>query len=962
MAESAARAGATASGGSGGGGGGRAGRFTMVDGLAQPAAGSNHPHTPEEARLLQEKGSASEGGGGGEGTGSTAVFVGDTGNGSNGGATGGLLDDAENGNLTRNDALAVSVIDTADGGGGGGANGSSYKPIKNRRKNFPRGMYERLLKLFDVSKKSERPFLLLIVICLVLLLIIVVLAICWPRIPAYLRKEVCVEAECLEASKQILTWAKPSVATCLAPYEWACGRFEERFQAHAFRDTNKGEWSPRAHEAYQRTTEAYEFISKLPTAAMSYSTQLMIHKLHTGCTRLETVSNSEAYSALRRIFRDLGGWNMIDVEMMRNWDLRDYLHLVQPKYGAAPFFKLGIDTRNQPPYDYMITVTEGDLGLPSKEFYTLAEKHPIIRAYHTFLTDTLAHMISTSTEIAQDYAKTIYNYEKRIALDVMGVVLNESGNFSRPQIRTMHQLVNDAPSLPILETAQALFKSKKITEHTEVMVSSPAALKAISQIITTSDKEVLNKFFMWSVIRHFVPFMSRKFRVSLHQFEQVLYGAVEREPMWHFCTNVVQQWMPYGLEALRENPALIVHDQRSSSELSDYHHHHPSAGVADPAAGTSTLHDPISYDDELVKLIFYHLREEYRQAVVGAHWLSEPLTHFLTNKLSTLRLQIGIPRELLQTERTLNEYYRQLVLDGLLFVDSVVNQWGFTKTQMTRMLDNQTEPERILAEMFPPRSAADHLQLQTRQRRNHLHYQTPLADTPVKYSIALNMVIISRQRIQEPFFHHHYPISVNFARLGAEIAQVLQSAIHTLTEQYWNVETSGRGGTVRHDNVFNGEAQKCMARTLLHTPNGGRISNATRLNLYLELSAVNVLTQAFGTLLDKIDRNERIYESDISEKTTYEMLGLSQHRRLPGLQPYDERQLFTLAYFQRHCSVGYNSHRLTKLLTQNDIPEIEKFDLLWQQITPLGAVFECKPGGSGGGGPAAGSGACSNVL
>ncbi|KFB38800.1 hypothetical protein ZHAS_00006282 [Anopheles sinensis] len=211
MAESAARAGATASGGSGGGVGGRPGRFTMVgsgDGQAQPAAGSNHP---EAARLLQDKGTASEGGGGGggggEGAGSTTVFVGDAGNGTNGGATGGLLDDAENGNLTRNDALAVSVIDTADGAGGagGGANGSSYKPIKNRRKNFPRGMYERLLKLFDVSKKSERPFLLLIVICLLLLLIIVVLAICWPRIPAYLRKEVCVEAECLEASKQVRT-------------------------------------------------------------------------------------------------------------------------------------------------------------------------------------------------------------------------------------------------------------------------------------------------------------------------------------------------------------------------------------------------------------------------------------------------------------------------------------------------------------------------------------------------------------------------------------------------------------------------------------------------------------------------------------------------------------------------------------------------------------------------------------
>uniref|UniRef100_A0A182FJA4 Peptidase M13 N-terminal domain-containing protein n=1 Tax=Anopheles albimanus TaxID=7167 RepID=A0A182FJA4_ANOAL len=103
-----------------------------------------------------------------------------------------------------------------------------------------------------------------------------------------------------------MTWAKPSVATCQAPYEWACGRFEERFRAHAFREISRGEWSPRAHETYQRAAEEYDFITKLPTAAMSYSTQLMIHKLHTGCTRLETVGNREASNSLRRVLLNLG--------------------------------------------------------------------------------------------------------------------------------------------------------------------------------------------------------------------------------------------------------------------------------------------------------------------------------------------------------------------------------------------------------------------------------------------------------------------------------------------------------------------------------------------------------------------------------------------------------------------------------------------------------------------------------
>lgn len=110
------------------------------------------------------------------------------------------------------------------------------------------------------------------------------------------------------------------------------------------------------------------------------------------------------------------------------------------------------------------------------------------------------------------------------------------------------------------------------------------------------------------------------------------------------------------------------------------------------------------------------------------------------------------------------------------------------------------------------------------------------------------------------------------------------------------------------------------------TAGSGRLMNETRLNLYLGLSAVTVLTRAFGTLLSKIERNERIYEADILEQTTYEMLGLNRQPalRLPGLQPYDEQQLFTLTYLQRHCTADYNRHRLTKLLIEHDIPEFDK--------------------------------------
>ncbi|XP_058831508.1 protein gone early [Topomyia yanbarensis] len=867
------------------------------------------PLADEEAKLLQQKqqqqqkvpqvvkglGITTDIGGDGEGI-----------------ESGGTHLDGENGDLRGQTVpTGVSVIDMIDSGS------QSRKPSEGKGKNVFKAAYNRLLTSFEVSKKSERPLISLILLSLLLLVALILLVIFWPRLPGYLTREVCLEAECLEASKQLLSWAKPEANTCRSPYEWACGRFEEKYSTHSFFEVNKGEWNFDAYQDYEDTSAAYEFISKLPTVAMSYSTQSMIKKLHSICTTVETVSNSEAITSLKRALMHLGGWRMLLGNNNPHWGLRENLQKVQPRYGATPFFKLGIDSRNAPPYDYIITVSEGTLGLPSKEFYTLEERHPIIQAYHTYLRDILTHLVETSTMKSQEYAKMIFNYERRIALDVMSVLREPSGNASRPQIRTMQQLADEAPSLPILQTAQSMFK-KKITENTQVLVNSPIVLRMISQIITTTDKEVLNNFVMWSVIRHFVPYMSRDFRVSMQQFEKVLYGVQSKEPVWHFCTKVVQQWMPYGLEVLRENPALIVHD-RSERE---YPEHQP---VVDPYHSSQLVtDDQIRYDDELVKMMFYHIRDEYKSAIINANWVNEKLTKFVADKLSMMRVQIGIPGELLKSDKLINEFYTELVLDELVFVDNVISQWGFAKLTMDQMLDNRTESERIVSELYPP------IPFGTRR--------APVAD--LKYSIGLNMVIISREKTREPYFHYKYPISLNFARLGADISLVIHDAINTLTEQFKNTETNQPRHIV--ENVFDEEAQQCITRILPHSFHPTRISNESKLHLYLELSAASVLRQAFGTLLDKIDRNERIFESEISEKTTYEVLGLRHWRRQAGLRRYDQQQLFSLAYLQKHCAVpDSGAVRLTKLLLDNDIPETEKFHLLWRHVPSLAATLDC---------------------
>lgn len=63
---------------------------------------------------------------------------------------------------------------------------------------------------------------------------------------------------------------------------------------------------------------------------------------------------------------------------------------------------------------------------------------------------------------------------------------------------------------------------------------------------------------MWSLVRRFLPLMSVKYRSALEKFHRELYGSKYDDQPWHFCTHLTKEWMNFGLEALRQNPALVV--------------------------------------------------------------------------------------------------------------------------------------------------------------------------------------------------------------------------------------------------------------------------------------------------------------------------------------------------------------------------------------------------------------------
>lgn len=234
---------------------------------------------------------------------------------------------------------------------------------------------------------------------------------------------------------------------------------------------------------------------------------------------------------------------------------------------------------------------------------------------------------------------------------------------------------------------------------------------------------------MWSLVRRFMPYMTRNFRTSLETFHKVLYGAQYSVPPWYFCTSLTKQWLSFGLEAFRQHPELIVTEStmlRKTEHISDSHY------------SDQLVLDKPNNNEEFLKMMFYHLRDELKKSIDQADWINEKLSAYINERLSTVRLQIGIPTEVARNVSYINHYYYEFIVQRMIFAENVRSQWNLEKKIMSDLLGKLSENDRIIAELFSTSKNND------KQK--------------IKYLNDLNMVIMSQELIRKPYYHYKYPM------------------------------------------------------------------------------------------------------------------------------------------------------------------------------------------------------------
>ncbi|XP_032593845.1 protein gone early isoform X2 [Drosophila grimshawi] len=766
--------------------------------------------------------------------------------------------------------------------------------------------------LMSLSRKRRILYVTTVCLCAVLLVIIIMLVAFWPEVPFHMRAPLCLQRECVESSRQLLLWANTTKSACHETYDWACGNFGREYADSEYFVIKRGEWNYKTYNEYQELNELNRFISMLPNAAEG-AVESTISSLYRNCRDIDALDKSQSDLLLKQAMKSVGGWQAFSAtNRLLNWEYKSALKHLHAKFGIFPYFRVSVENSYNIPYDYIITLDEGELGLPDKYFYGPDADDEVVRGYKLLLRDFAINLGIVARE-ADIFADDIFHYERRIVNHIESA--KGSGDRQQNKLLRLSDLKSIAPSLPILESLQAIFTNTKISEETEVMVRDVEVFHAISNLISTSDKKPINNFIIWSLARQMLPHLSKEYRTLAEHFDHSIYGRTASYPRWLHCSKVVRDWLPFAVDALQQQPPKQQFEGTYRSQISD---------AADSLTKTVG-------NEKFLQLMFYSLRNQLQDSLAQAHWLEPTAQKFLHKKLAEMRLQFGIPSEVLDQPKYISDYYNDLLLSNLNFVEHLVSIWTFRRSRMEDKLKTLPMLDVIVSEMY----TRDHPQ-------------------PIAYSNKLNMLLISRVLVKNNYYDYRYPVSVNFARIGTDILETLIDNFATFLLQF-NAQSSELSDAVPEIEYAQPDVG-CL--TAGQPPRLGHELRALSVDalksFHVTLSAARTAARALSSFVTAIDAGSAIEGAGIDQVATYDALGLTRRLRVPGLRSFNENELFTLAYMQQHCStpIADKDYARIKPHVERQLAERYLFNATWQHIQFLPRSTNC----------AASETSCSNLL
>ncbi|KAG0057100.1 hypothetical protein BGZ83_001534 [Gryganskiella cystojenkinii] len=710
---------------------------------------------------------------------------------------------------------------------------------------------------------------------------------------------ICTTQQCVLTSSDIIRDMNPQADPCQDFSEFVCGGFEARSEIAPDQSSNDNFLA--LHERNQRILHSIvdtnsSSAPKAPAGDLSAHRNIeKFQSLYSSCMdqdRLTQLGRKPLEDEIQQVLK-LFPVTESDLKAQQDQNQLEVVGIAAVDKESlsktlAYFNKMGIDTLVglsvgqdlKVPSKNVLSVTEGGLGLPAKDYYL---DKAIIEKYQ----DTVRRMLSLifgphrqgnagavavpeTDDRWTTIAKDVVDFETKLAGIGTGVDdLYDPVKTYNPS--TVDKLGSMTPSInwPLLLNSAL---PTTIKPPAQVIVSWPAFQIKLEGLLKSTAPKTLQNYFSWSVIRSRAGDLGPEYQQPLRDLNAALTGesAAIVPERWKHCVSVVS---------------------RSVGELAGHYY------IEEAFKGNSR---------DQASGIIQSLLLTYSKVFPKLEWLDKATTIGAVKKLKAIRSLVGYSTEEPNTESSdsLDGYYKDLRVDPMDFYGNRARASAWTTEQNFLDLNKPI---------------------------NKKSMGSPPQTVNAFYSPSVNQIYFPAGILQPPFFHTDNPEYINYGGIGVvaghEITHGFDNKGHLFDSEGrmidWWTNTTSR--------AFD-EKARCFVEQYGNFTISGPDGKVYHVNGQLTLGE-NIADN--GGLKQSFNSWQTRYKADKTGKKYMNM-------KLPGLENFSPEQLFFISYGRLWCSKQRPESLIQQVITDPHSPARWRINGAVQNSVQFSTVFKCK--------------------
>ncbi|XP_077428382.1 endothelin-converting enzyme 1 [Vanacampus margaritifer] len=515
---------------------------------------------------------------------------------------------------------------------------------------------------------------------------------------------VCLTEPCVNVASVVMSALDRSVDPCHDFYNYACGGWMNNNHL----PEGKSRWGSFS-TLWERNMLVMKQLLENTTIKGLSQAEEKAQRYYQACMNEAKIEELGA-KPLQELITQMGGWALTGP-----WDkdnFQEVLRAVSANYRTSSFFTVFVSADSKNSSNNIIQVDQSSLGLPSRDYYlnkTANEKY--LTAYQNFLVE-LGVLLGGSEETSRLLMGEILDFETALANITVPLEKrrDEELIYHKMEAKDLKSL---APAVDWIPYLNEVFAPVPINESEPVVVYATEYLQNVSDLITNTNKSLLNNFMIMKVVRKMVSILDRRFQDAEQRLLEVMYGTKKScTPRWKLCVSDTDSGLGFALGAMFVKATFAEDSKAIAADM-----------VGD-------------------------IKRAFEESLKYVSWMDADTKKTAKEKADAIYDMVGYP-EFIMNATKLDKVFNDFEVVPDLYFQNVMQYYNFSA-----------------------RVTAD--QLRKVPNRNQWSMTPPTVNA--YYNPTKNEIVLPAGILQMPFYSRQWPKALNFGGIGVVMGHELTHA------------------------------------------------------------------------------------------------------------------------------------------------------------------------------------------